>query len=456
MKKYYLKNLSEDKRREFLKRTSVNKNFKIQKVQRIINDIKRNGLDSAIKYAKKFDGFSSGNIYISEKEFIEAEKVLPLKIKSAIKSAYKNIYAFHKKQYPKNYSLITTAGVKCARKFIPLENVGLYIPSGTAPLPSTMLMLGIPAQIAGCKRVVAASPAKDKIQPAILFAAHLCGVTEFIKIGGAQGISLLSYGDNEFKKVAKIFGPGNQFVTAAKALVSIDPDGCSIDMISGPSELLIIADEKANPEFVAADLLSQAEHGNDSAVVLVTTSDSLATKVSRYISEQVEKLPRKSFVKGALKNSFCLIVNNLVEAFAFSNEFAPEHLIINVKGSQKYLGKIVNAGSVFIGQYSPESAGDYASGTNHCLPTYGFAKSIGGVSVEMFMKPITFQSISKKGLRNLSETIITLAEAESLQAHAEAVKIRFKTPLLNKERACPELTEGHPELVSGSVFVSGI
>jgi histidinol dehydrogenase len=426
MKRYYLKNISNAKRNELLKRPAITSNKVKKSVQEIIDDIKRNGLESAIRYAKMFDNYSSENICTSDNEFKEAEELLPSKIKAAIRSAYKNIYAFHKKQYPKNYSLITIEGVKCERKFIPIENVGLYIPAGTAPLPSTMLMLGIPAQIAGCKRIVAASPAKDKIHQAILFAAKLCGITEFLKIGGVQGISLLAYGGNEFKKVDKIFGPGNQYVTAAKGLISLDPDGCSIDMIAGPSELLIIADEEANPEFVAADLLSQAEHGNDSVVVLVTTNDSFANKVNGNISEQIEKLPRKGFAKGAIKNSFCLIVNNLDEAFKFSNDFAPEHLIINLKNANKYLSKIVNAGSVFIGQYSPESAGDYASGTNHCLPTYGFARSTGGTNVEMFMKAVTFQSIMKTGLKNLSDTIITLAEAESLQAHAEAVKIRLR------------------------------
>lgn len=428
MKKYYLKNISANRRKELLKRTSVSNNTVKKTVQKIVAEIKRNGTASAIKYAKKLDGFSSGNIFVSEKEFKEAEKNLPAKIKQAINSAYKNIYVFHAKQYPKNYSIEIVRGVKCYRKFIPIENVGLYIPGGTAPLPSTMLMLGIPARIAGCKRIVAASPVKEKIHPTILYAAKLCGINEFIKIGGIQAISLFAYGGDNFRKVDKIFGPGNKYVTAAKGLISVDPEalGCSIDMMSGPSELLIIADENANPEFVAADLLSQAEHGKDSVVILITTSNSFADKVDRYISAQVKKLPRKDFAKGSLEKSFCLVVNNLDEAFEFSNDFAPEHLIINLKDGEKYMERGVNAGSVFIGGFTPESAGDYASGTNHCLPTYGFARSVGGVGVEMFMKAITFQSVTKRGLENLSESIITLAEAESLQAHAEAVKIRLK------------------------------
>lgn len=426
MKKYYFNEISKSKRRTLLKRKAITSLSIKKSVEKISSDVKQNGLESAIKYAKKFDGFSSDNIYVTEKEFNKAEEYLSSDIKLEIKSAYKNIYEFHKLQYPRGYSSETLRGVNCERKFIPIQNVGIYIPAGTAPLPSTMLMLGIPAQIAGCKRIVASSPAKNNVNPAILYAAKLCGIKEFIKIGGPQGISLLAYGDDSFKKVDKIYGPGNQYVTAAKSLISVDPDGCAIDMISGPSELLIIADDKANHEFIASDLLSQAEHGNDSVVVLSTTSETLCNKVELSLYRQIEKLPRKNLAEQALKNSFCMIFNNLNEAIGFSNDFAPEHLILNLKRAKKYLDKIVNAGSVFVGEYTPESAGDYASGTNHSLPTYGFARSSGGVSVEMFMKGVTFQSITKSGLKNLSQTIITLAEVESLQAHAEAVRMRLK------------------------------
>lgn len=426
MKKYYFNNISDTKGKALLKRKAITSSSVKKSIEKISSDVKKNGFKSAIKYAKKFDGFSSDNIYVTEKEFNEAEKFLSLEIKTAIKSAYKNIYKFHKKQYPRGYSLETLNGVKCERKFISIQNVGLYIPAGSAPLPSTMLMLGIPAQIAGCERVVVASPTRDKVNSAILYAAKLCGIKEFIKIGGSQGISLLAYGDNNFKKVDKIFGPGNQYVTATKSLISTDPDGCAMDMISGPSELLIIADDTANHEFIAADLLSQAEHGKDSVVVLLTASETLFNKVEHSLFKQIEKLPRKNLAKGALKNSFCMIFNSLNDAIGFSNDFAPEHLILNLKNSKKYLDKIVNAGSVFVGDYTPVSAGDYASGTNHSLPTYGFARSSGGVSVEMFMKGVTFQSISKSGINNLSRTIITLAETELLQAHAEAVRVRLK------------------------------
>lgn len=426
MKKYYFDKISDSKRKDLLKRTAITSLAIKKSVDKISGDVKRNGLKSAIKYAKKFDDFSSDNIYVTEKEFSEAEKLLSSEIKSAVKSAYKNIYKFHAKQYPKDYFIETINGVKCGRKFLPIENVGLYIPAGTAPLPSTMLMLGVPSQIAGCKRIVVSSPAKDKINPAILYAAKLCGISEFLKIGGAQGISLLAYGNDNFKKVDKIFGPGNQFVTTAKSVVSIDPDGCAIDMIAGPSELLVIADNFANPNFIAADLLSQAEHGKDSVVVLLTTSEELCNNVERSINEQIKYLPRQNLVKEALKNSFCLIFDDLNNAFKFSNNFAPEHLSLNLKNVKKYLNKVENAGSVFIGEYTPESAGDYASGTNHSLPTFGFARSSGGVSVEMFMKGVTFQTITKRGIKSLSKTIITFAETESLQAHAEAVKVRLK------------------------------
>ena len=426
MKTYYLCNLTDSQIKSLIRRKNISSEKVYKVARRIVNDVKKNGLQAAIKYAKQFDEFSSKEIYVTEKEFAEAERLLSPKIKTAIKKAYQNIYKFHKKQTQKNYSVETMDGVRCERKFLPIENVGLYIPSGTAPLPSTMLMLGVPAQIAGCKRVVAATPAKIKVHPAILFAAKLCGIKEIIKIGGAQGIALLAYGDNKFKKVDKIFGPGNQYVTAAKSLVSIDPNGCSIDMIAGPSEVLVIADEFANPVFVAADLLSQAEHGKDSLAILVTTSEKLLNEVQEELLIQLKTLPRKNLAEAALKNSFALIVKNLDEAIYFSNLFAPEHLIINTKNANALADKVTNAGSVFIGEFTPESAGDYASGTNHSLPTYGFARSIGGVSVDMFMKAITFQTITKSGIKNLSDTIITLAETELLQAHANAVKVRIK------------------------------
>jgi histidinol dehydrogenase len=287
-------------------------------------------------------------------------------------------------------------------------------------------MLAIPAIIAGCKRIVICSPAKKSISPEVLYIAKFLGIKEFYKVGGAQAIGLMAYGTNKIKKVDKIFGPGNQFVTAAKALVSIDPNGCAIDMLAGPSELLVIADESVKAEYIAADLLSQAEHGNDSQVILCTTSKKLIEKVNLEIDRQCNILERIAFIKKALEKSFLILFDKIEHAIDFSNSYAPEHLIINVKNVKLITKKIVNAGSVFIGQYSPESVGDYASGTNHSLPTYGYARSIGGVSVEQFMKGLTFQELSKKGLENISSTVIELAETEKLQAHANAVKIRLQ------------------------------
>lgn len=426
MKTVIYEKLSNRKKSELLQRPSIDisKTYKI--VQPILDDIKQKGIKSVLYYAKKFDGFSSKQISVTEKEIAESEKEISNEFKAAVKVAIKNITKFHKEQLPKKYSTETMKGVKCSREFKPIENVGLYIPGGTAILPSTLMMLAIPAKIAGCKRIVVCSPAQKNITPEVLYIAKILGIKEFYKVGGAQAIGLMAYGANTIKKVDKIFGPGNQFVTAAKALVSIDPNGCAIDMIAGPSEVLVIADESANPKFVAADLLSQAEHGNDSQVILCTITSQFAKKVNDEIENQTEKLERKGFIRKSLENSFAIIFNSIDKAIEFSNSYAPEHLILSFKNVKSKLTKVQNAGSVFVGEYSPESAGDYASGTNHSLPTYGYARSIGGVAVEQFMKGITFQELSKEGLKNISKTVIQLAETENLQAHANAVKIRMK------------------------------
>lgn len=424
MKKYYYKNLTEEKLISLTKRNSINFEKVFSIIKPILKDVKQHGLKAALKYAKKFDNFESQKIKVTEKEFEEAEKKLEVKIKKALGSAAKNIEKFHRMQSPKSYEIETMPGIKCSREFKAIENVGLYIPGGNAVLPSTMLMLGIPAKIAGCKRIAVFSPSKNnKINFPLLYAAKICGIDEFYKIGGAQAIALMAYGDKKIQKVDKIFGPGNQYVTAAKLLISID--GCAIDMPAGPSEVLIIADENANPAFLASDLLSQAEHGPDSQVILVCNSILIAEKVNKEIQKQLKELPRKDFARKSLAISFILIVENLEQAFYFSNKYAPEHLIINLKDSAKYKSKIINAGSVFLGQYSPESAGDYASGTNHSLPTSGFSKSFGGVSVESFMKSITFQKLNKIGLKNISSTVKLLAETEGLTAHKKSVEIRL-------------------------------
>lgn len=418
--------LSKNKKVALFQRPSIDMTKTYQIVQPILDDIKKNGLKSVLNFAKKLDGFSGKQIKVSENEFIKSEKLVSKEFIKAVKVAIQNITKFHVEQYPKKYSVETMKGINCSREFRAIENVGLYIPGGTAILPSTLMMLAIPAKIAGCKRIVVCSPTKDLIIPEVLYVAKILGIKEFYKVGGAQAIGLLAYGTNKIKKVDKIFGPGNQFVAAAKALVSIDPNGCAIDMIAGPSEVLVIADETANPKFIASDLLSQAEHGNDSQVILCTTSRDLGKNVLEEIKTQTKILDRKEFVQKSLENSYIIIFDKIDEAISFSNSYAPEHLILNFKLAKSKLSKIQNAGSVFIGQFSPESVGDYASGTNHSLPTYGYAKSISGVSVEQFMKAITFQELDIDGLKNISQTVIELAETEKLQAHTNAVKIRLE------------------------------
>mgnify|MGYP000057736167 CR=1 FL=1 len=427
MKTYFLNDLSETEINNLTRRTAIELEKITSVVKPILKDIKKNGIHAVIKYAKQFDGFESDRLLVSKQEFDEAEQFLVPKIKNAILTAAQNIKNFHLKQLPVPYSIETMTGVNCSREFRAIENVGLYIPGGSAVLPSTMLMLGIPATLAGCKRIVVCSPSKNsKINAPLLYTAKLCGINEFYKIGGAQAIGLLAYGGKDIPKVNKIFGPGNQYITAAKLLVSIEASGCSIDMPAGPSEVLVVADGFANPSFVAADLLSQAEHGVDSQVVLITNSAEHAKKIIAQINIQIAKLPRREIASKALGNSFALVVNDIEQAINFSNMYAPEHLILNVENPEKLISKIVNAGSVFLGQYSPVSVGDYASGTNHSLPTYGYAKVFGGVTVEMFMKSLTFQNLTKEGLSNISETVETLAEVESLLAHKNAVGIRLK------------------------------
>ncbi len=427
MKKYYYNNLKRQELTSLVRRPSIDLNKAFETVKPILNDIKLNGLKAVLKYAKQFDSFEPEEISVTEEEFAEAEKKLEPKIKQALETAHKNIHKFHKKQKPKDYFVETIPGVSCAREYRAIENVGLYVPGGSAILPSTMLMLGIPAKIAGCKRVVVCSPVKNgKINYPLLYAARLCGIKEFYKIGGAQAIGMMAYGTEEISKADKIFGPGNQYVTAAKLLVSTDPDACTIDMPAGPSEVLIIADESADPSFAAADLLAQAEHGIDSQVILVTNSENFSIKIEEEINRQIMSLPRKEIILKSLTNSFVVITANINEAINFSNLYAPEHLILNIKNPDRVKSLVQNAGSVFLGGYSPESAGDYASGTNHSLPTYGYARSFSGVTVESFMKSISFQSLSKNGLKKISKTVETLAEAEGLQAHKNAVTIRFK------------------------------
>ncbi len=397
-----------------------------KKVKKILQKVKDNGDKAIRKYAKEFDGTKIKNLLVTEKEIVTATNTVSDELKYAIHQAKKNIETFHTAQKEPVNKIEIMPGVKCWRKSAGIEKIGLYIPGGSAPLFSTVLMLGVPAQLAGCKEIILCTPpSKDgSINPAILYTAQLCGITKIFKAGGAQAIAAMAYGTESIPNVFKIFGPGNQFVTMAKQL--IQQQGVAIDMPAGPSEVLVIADDTAIPEFVAADLLSQAEHGADSQVILVTTSEVVTEKVIIAINEQFESLPRKEIALKALENSKAIIVNTIKEAVAFSNLYAPEHLIISCKDEELIGEEIITAGSVFFGNYSPESVGDYASGTNHTLPTNGYAAMYSGVSLDSFVKKITYQRLTKEGLENIGTTVMTMAATEGLDAHKNAVAIRLK------------------------------
>lgn len=396
------------------------------KVQNIINEVKTNGDDALRKFALEFDKVSLKELKVSESETEEATKSVSEELRNAIAQASDNIRKFHISQQISENRIETTKGVECWRKSIAIENVGLYIPGGSAPLFSTILMLAIPAQIAGCKRLVLCTPTdkSGKVNPVVLFTANYLGIKEIYKVGGSQAIAALAYGTESIKKVDKIFGPGNQFVTKAKELVQ--KNGIAIDLPAGPSEVLVIADATADTDFVAADLLSQAEHGTDSQVVLLTTENEMVERVLQSVENQLKELPRAELAQKTLENSFSVVLPNIEDCFAFSNEYAPEHLILAMENSEKYIDLVQNAGSVFLGNYSCESAGDYASGTNHTLPTNGYAKSYSGVSLDSFVKKITFQKINEEGLKNIGNTIEIMAEAEQLLAHKNAVSIRLQ------------------------------
>jgi histidinol dehydrogenase len=412
---------------QLLQRPSFDTTELHKNVKHILKDVKKDGDKAIKKYTKKFDDIKLKDFEVTSKEIEEAITSLPENLKNAVQTAANNINKFHSKQFAEPEIIETMPGIQCWRKSVPIEKVGLYIPGGTAPLFSTILMLGIPAKIAGCKEIILCSPPdkNKKLHPAILFAAQLVGVTRIFKIGGVQAIAAMAYGTETVPKVYKIFGPGNQFVTHAKQL--IQHDGIAIDMPAGPSEVCVIADGTSNPAYVAADLLSQAEHGPDSQVLLISTSLDLVEDVMEEIQKQLKELDRKKIAIKALENSKALVVNDLNEAIGISNEYAPEHLIICCKDEELIAERIINAGSVFLGDYSPESAGDYASGTNHTLPTNGFAKIYGGVSVDSFVKKITYQKLTQQGLHNISNTVIQMAEAEGLDAHANAVRVRMES-----------------------------
>jgi histidinol dehydrogenase len=415
-----------DKWNEIVQRPFIDNTLLEKTVRKILKKVKERGDKALRKYSKKFDGVNLKKFLVSEKELNEAEALLGDELKQAIQQAKQNIETFHTAQKEEIKKIETMPGVICWRKSIAIEKIGLYIPGGSAPLFSTVLMLGVPAKLAGCKEIIICTPsAKDGIvNPAILYTAQLCGIKKIFKISGAQAIAAMAYGTDSIPKVFKIFGPGNQYVTMAKQLVQ--QQGVAIDMPAGPSEVLVIADETAISEFVAADLLSQAEHGHDSQVVLITTSELLAEKVIIAIGDQLEEIPRKEIARQALQNSRLVVEKNIEEAIDLSNLYAPEHLILSCNHAEQVVEQIISAGSVFIGNYSPESAGDYASGTNHTLPTNGYAAMYSGVSLDSFVKKITYQQLTKEGLQNIGNTVMEMASAEGLDAHKNAISIRLK------------------------------
>ena len=390
----------------------------------VLNDVREGGDEAVKKYEKKFDKVELESLAVSEEEMAEAEALVSDELKNALHAACENIKRFHASQKAVCPRVETSSGVTCWQKAVPIDKVGLYIPGGTAPLFSTVLMLAVPARIAGCAEIVLCSPpGKDgKLNPAILVAAKVAGVNKIYKIGGVQAIGAMAYGTESVPKVYKIFGPGNQYVMAAKQEVSLHD--VAIDMPAGPSEVEVVADDTADPAFIAADLLSQAEHGVDSQVVMVTCSESLLAKVAEEAEKQLAELPRKEIASKALENSKMILVENMDEAVELTNEYAPEHLILAVENYMDVAERIRNAGSVFLGNYSCESAGDYASGTNHTLPTSGYAKAYSGVNLDSFMRKITFQELTADGVRNLGPTVEIMAHCESLDAHCNAMRIR--------------------------------
>ena len=412
---------------QLLRRSAADEAELEVRVWPIMQDVRARGDAAVREYALRFDGAAPGSFALSAEEKGILLRALPAELRAAIDLAAANIRSFHEAQRSPAEVIETMPGVRCSRRSVGIERVGLYIPGGTAPLFSTVLMLGIPAQLAGCKEVLLCTPpAKDgSIHPAIVYAAQLCGIKTIFRVGGVQAIAAMAYGTECIPRAYKIFGPGNQYVTAAKKLLA--KEGIAIDMPAGPSELAVLADETCVPAFVAADLLSQAEHGTDSQVLVVSTSKAVLESVMQEVEQQVRTLPRKNIADQALQNSFAIRVDDANTAMRLLNAYAPEHLILACADADQRADEVVNAGSVFIGNWSPESAGDYASGTNHTLPTNGFARAWSGVSLDSFVKKITFQQLSPEGLRNIGKAVETMAAAEGLEAHKRAVTLRLQT-----------------------------
>ncbi|HSM32362.1 MAG TPA: histidinol dehydrogenase [Woeseiaceae bacterium] len=416
-------------RRSFLRRPAVEDDAAIRTaVLDIVRDVKNRGDDALHALTARLDGVELDDLRVSPQEMDAAKASLPPQAIDAIDVAISNVRRFHEAQMRPDVMVETMPGVRCERVSRPIDAVGLYVPAGTAPLPSAAVMLAVPAVIAGCSTTIVCTPPRPdgRADPAVVVASARAGVTDIFKIGGAQAVAAMAYGTGSVPKVDKIFGPGNAWVTCAKSVVSADPDGAAIDMPAGPSEVLVIADDTASPEFVASDLLSQAEHGVDSQVVLVTTSEQLADAVERQIEEQLETLSRAEIARGSLEHARAVIVDSLDTAVTVSNQYAPEHLILQCRDARGLVAAISNAGSVFVGEWTPESVGDYCSGTNHVLPTYGYARSYSGLSLDQFMRGMTVQELSRDGLVSLSEAVVTLAGLEGLDAHASAVTRRLR------------------------------
>lgn len=418
-------NPSKENWKQICERPQLSLEFLESAVRNVLTRIKKSGDEGVRELTLQFDKVSVSELQLSQREIDSAVHSLPQDLKLSIETAARNITQFHAAQKRDDVEVETMPGVTCWRKAAPIHRVGIYIPGGSAPLFSTVLMLGIPAKIAGCSEIILCTPPdkQGNINPAIIFAAQLVGVTKIFRIGGAQAIAAMAYGTESVPNVYKIFGPGNQYVTKAKQLVT--EDGVAIDMPAGPSEVLVVADETANASFVAADLLSQAEHGEDSQVMLVLLNEKILPAIQSEIENQLSMLPRKSIAEKSLNNSRAVVLNNIDDAISFINEYAPEHLIINVKEDQKIISGVFNAGSVFIGNYSPEAVGDYASGTNHTLPTNGYAKAYAGVSLDSFVKYITYQKVSEEGLKRIGPVVERMAEAEELIGHKNAISIRL-------------------------------
>ncbi|MEJ5996209.1 histidinol dehydrogenase [Pedobacter sp. Du54] len=425
MKIYNLKDLSKEKINLLCSRKAEDDSLIFSRVETILFKVKSEGDSALLSYAAQFDNVKLTSLFIGHEQLVELANQIPKEVKSAIDIAYQNIYKFHEAQLRTEAKIETMAGVTCWREARAIEKVGLYIPGGTAVLPSTFLMLGIPAKIAGCKEIIVCSPPQGdgKINCYIAYVATLLNIKKIYLTGGAQAVGAMAYGTESIPKVDKIFGPGNRYVTEAKKQVQ---NTVAIDMPAGPSEVLIIADQTANPAFVAADLLAQAEHGSDSQAILVSNDKKIISETLKEIEQQLNKLPRKEIASKAIDNSYVVFAESLSEAMDFSNRYAPEHLILATDNFEPLISTIINAGSVFLGNLTPESVGDYASGTNHTLPTSGFAKAFSGVSVDTFLKKITFQYLSATGLKNIGPTVEVLASAEGLEAHRNAVSIRIR------------------------------